>query len=55
MLQDAAKIRRVVIACGFVDLRKGFCVSCSGKFEFLQPFIIKIELLSVNYTDCNKL
>lgn len=23
MLEDAAKIRRVVIACGFVDLRKG--------------------------------
>lgn len=23
MLEDAARIRRVVIACGFVDLRKG--------------------------------
>ena len=25
MLEDAAGIRRVVLACGTVDLRKGFC------------------------------
>ena len=23
MLEDAAKIRRVIVACGYVDLRKG--------------------------------
>lgn len=33
MLEDVAGIRRVVIACGFVDLRKGI----NGLLRLLAP------------------
>lgn len=40
MLEDAAKIRRVVIACGFVDLRKGIdgLAQIVGTKYGLNPF-----------------
>lgn len=40
MLEDAAKIRRVVIACGFVDLRKGIdgLAQIVGAKYDLNPF-----------------
>ena len=31
MLEDAAAIRKVVIACGYVDLRKGIDVPAAGR------------------------
>lgn len=40
MLEDAAKIRRVVIACGFVNLRKGIdgLAQIGGTKYGLNPF-----------------
>lgn len=41
MLEDAAGIRRVVLACGFVDLRKGFdgLAQIVGARYDLNPFV----------------
>ena len=40
MLEDAAKIRRVIVACGFVDLRKGIdgLATIVGVKYNLNPF-----------------
>ena len=40
MLEDAAKIRRVIVACGYVDLRKGIdgLATIVGDKYNLNPF-----------------
>lgn len=40
MLEDAAAIRKVVIACGYVDLRKGIdgLILCQEKVQIKNDF-----------------
>ena len=42
MLEDAAGIRRVVIACGYVDLRKGI--------DGLSMIIVNVKPLALTKT-----
>ena len=46
MLEDAAGIRRVVIACGYVDLRKG--IDGKSVLQNSNFCIIKIHLTLKN-------